>query len=143
MLYLWFKKHIVARKVISGVSLFAFITCFVLSDVWATTKTNDVVRQDSHKETDAVFANLDIDTFTVPEHLGEVKYSFKGDPSKVIIHVQDAHCNHYAQQKISGIINYLVNEYGIRMVNLEWGGGANIQELSANWTVDWWEDFYF
>ncbi|MCK5450855.1 MAG: hypothetical protein KAI70_03730, partial [Candidatus Omnitrophica bacterium] len=118
-----------ARKVISGVSLFAFITCFVLSDVWATTKTNDVVRQDSHKETDAVFANLDIDTFTVPEHLGEVKYSFKGDPSKVIIHVQDAHCNHYAQQKISGIINYLVNEYGIRMVNLE--GGVGDYDLSV------------
>lgn len=27
--------------------------------------------------------------------------------------------------------------------DLEWGGGANIQELTANWTVDWWEDFYF
>ena len=26
---------------------------------------------------------------------------------------------------------------------LTWGGGANIMELSATWSVDWWEDYYF
>jgi hypothetical protein len=26
---------------------------------------------------------------------------------------------------------------------LVWGGGAEIQELTATWLVDWWEDYYF
>jgi hypothetical protein len=69
------------------------------------------------------YAPLEIDTFTVPAHLGEIKYTFKGKSKKFIVHLQDAHCNHFAQRKISDIIAYLNREYGIRMMNLEGGAG--------------------
>lgn len=35
------------------------------------------------------------------------------------------------------ITNFSVGE------DLTWGGGAEIQELTASWAIDWWEDYYF
>ncbi|MEA3488814.1 MAG: PEP/pyruvate-binding domain-containing protein [Candidatus Omnitrophota bacterium] len=69
------------------------------------------------------FAAFDIDTFSIPYNLGEVRYSNKGNSDKVVIHIQDAHCNYEAQHKISSIIDYLKTEYGISMINLEGGVG--------------------
>ena len=35
------------------------------------------------------------------------------------------------------LINFSVVE------DLAWGGGAELQELTAGWVIDWWEDYYF
>ncbi|MFH1846805.1 MAG: glycosyltransferase, partial [Candidatus Omnitrophota bacterium] len=48
---------------------------------------------------------------------------------KIVIHIQDAHCNYSAQQKISGIIKYLAQKYGINTINLE--GGTGKYDLSV------------
>ena len=95
---------------------------FVQSLNTTPTQLNDIDR----------FAKLDVDTFSIPIHLGEVKYSFKGKSNKIVIHIQDAHCNSFAQYKISGIIDYLSNEYGISMVNLEGGiGEYNLKSFTS------------
>jgi len=81
-------------------------------------------RADSRAE--AVITNamsLDVETVTIPMHLGDIKYAHKGRSEKVIVHIQDAHCNEYAQHKISDLIDYLNKEYGIEVVNLEGGVG--------------------
>ncbi|MFH1837732.1 MAG: hypothetical protein ABH862_06445, partial [Candidatus Omnitrophota bacterium] len=70
------------------------------------------------------FTEIDIETFAIPEHLGEVKYTSDSGTDRTIIHIQDAHCNRFAQHKISGIIDYLNKEYGLEVVNLEGGVGA-------------------
>ena len=122
MLNAWLNRHIVIKRVISGGALFAFFSWSVVADARATVNISDVSHELPLQE-HVRFAHLDTDTFTVPEHLGEVKYSFKGDPDKVVVHIQDAHCNCFAQHKIADIIDYLNKEYGIRLVNLEGGAG--------------------
>ncbi len=78
---------------------------------------------------DDQFLVLDVGTFTLPTHLGEVRFSHKGNSNRIVIHIQDAHCNYFAQTKISDIIDYLNKEYGIHMLNVE--GGAGGYDLSA------------
>jgi hypothetical protein len=77
-----------------------------------------------------LFKELHPDTFTLPEYLGHIKDSY-GDKNsdKVIIHIQDAHCNYGAQRKIAEIIQYLNKEYGISAINLE--GGVKDYDLSV------------
>ena len=75
-----------------------------------------------------VVKELRVDTFTLPEYLGRIKDSWRGNSDKIVIHIQDAHCNYAAQHKISEIIEYLNKEYGINVVNLE--GGAKEYDLS-------------
>ena len=91
--------------------------------------------------------------FILPAQLGRVTSSYfpaqemsgsedstalfgEGD-LRTIIYIQDAHCNYTCQRQISGIIEYLAEEYGIESVNLEGGEGAydlsgcaNIKEVS-------------
>ncbi|MFC1480045.1 hypothetical protein ACFL5Y_01200 [Candidatus Omnitrophota bacterium] len=119
----WLGKHIMVKRVISITLLFAFVTSFVLRDAWAAVDIGDAPYEMSEQKL-AQFARLDTETFTLPAHLGDVEYSFKGDSDKVVIHIQDAHCNSFAQNKISDIIDYLNEEYGISMVNLEGGVGG-------------------
>lgn len=69
------------------------------------------------------YAKLDPETFTIPAHLGEVKFSHKGEKDEVVVHIQDAHCNYFAQNKIADIIDYLNTEYGLKVINLEGGAG--------------------
>ncbi len=73
--------------------------------------------------------DLSVDTFSLPEYLGHIKDVGKGGSGKVMIHIQDAHCNYAAQHKIAEIIEYLNKEYGVDTVNLE--GGAKGYDLST------------
>lgn len=82
----------------------------------------------------AILKDLSVENFTIPQSLGTIKYSHDSklttdnERRTTIIHVQDAHCNYYAQHKIAEIIEYLNREYGISEVNLE--GGAKEYDLS-------------
>ncbi|MFH1309384.1 MAG: hypothetical protein ABIH85_01745, partial [Candidatus Omnitrophota bacterium] len=72
--------------------------------------------------------NSDVSFFRIPAKLGEIQDSWAPEDEvscrKTIIHIQDAHCNYAAQKKISEIIGYFNNEYGVNIVNLE-GGEEN------------------
>ena len=69
-------------------------------------------------------ALLDIDTFVLPVHLGQIKDRCAAGSDRIIIHVQDAHCNYAAQHAIAKILGHLNKEYGIDIVNLEGGAGG-------------------
>ena len=70
---------------------------------------------------------LNVSAFILPPELGTVKDSWaSGD--KVVIHIQDAHCNYAAQRKIADIISYLNANYEINLINLE--GGAEGYDLT-------------
>jgi len=84
-----------------------------------------------------LFNELNVNTFTLPEYLGHIKDSWQplnrqtGKPANrqtTVIHIQDAHCNYYAQHKIAEIVEYLNGRYGIDTINLE--GGARNYDLS-------------
>ncbi len=82
------------------------------------------------------FKELNVKTFTLPQSLGTIKDAWSSSNpltrspanSQTIIHIQDAHCNYYAQHAISGILEYLSKEYGASTINLE--GGAKDYDLS-------------
>ncbi|MDD5496688.1 MAG: hypothetical protein PHP46_06280, partial [Candidatus Omnitrophica bacterium] len=136
------------KVMISIITLVAFLFNTVSYDLaWAARAPLELTSVGSigpggsgiHKE-------LRAETFTLPEYLGQVKYSWsptprRGQPSdkglargeyeslpSVVIHIQDAHCNYAAQHRIAEIIQYLHKEYGLGMVNLE--GGARDYDLS-------------
>gem|GEM_PF-3687700 len=116
----WFNKHKIMKKAISILTLGVFICNFVLTDARAIMVDPSPASYPRQVEE---FSQLDVETFTIPQDLGVVKYFGRGDPDKVVIHIQDAHCNYAAQKKISRIIEYLNKEYGIELVNLEGGTG--------------------
>lgn len=75
----------------------------------------------------AVVKELRAETLNLPEYLGQIKDRYHGS-EKIIIHIQDAHCNYAAQHKINDIIEYLNIHYGIEVINLE--GGSKDYDLS-------------
>ncbi|MFA6635644.1 MAG: hypothetical protein WCV56_00840 [Candidatus Omnitrophota bacterium] len=111
---------------LSGIFLMTTSASFVSGSVdieGSSSVMPDLLRPESQ------YSLLDVDTFTIPPHLGEVRFSHKGDSARIVVHVQDAHCNYFAQTKIADIIDYLNKEYGICMLNVE--GGAGDYDLSA------------
>ena len=110
------------RKVVSCSLLFFFLITSVFGSLPAGAVVSGInllapIRTSFTPE------KLNVDTFTLPQHLGQVKAKFKANSDKTIIHIQDAHCNQFAQYKISGIIDYLYREYGIKIINLEGASG--------------------
>jgi hypothetical protein len=108
--------------------LTAFVVNFVFTDAWSLVNDDVSGSYFSTSSQNSGFAVLDADTFSIPSHLGEIVDQFKGAGGRTIVHIQDAHCNLFAQKKISDIIEYLATEYGIKVVNLE--GGAGEYDLS-------------
>ena len=124
MIIFWLENHSLLKRAISMVALVAFMVSFVLSDAWAAIETPGRVYQASlPSQTESPLAVLDVDTFSIPAHLGEVIYLHRGTSPRTVVHIQDAHCNFFAQKKVSEIIDYLTTEYGIEVVNLEGGAG--------------------
>ncbi|MFH1878504.1 MAG: PEP/pyruvate-binding domain-containing protein, partial [Candidatus Omnitrophota bacterium] len=69
--------------------------------------------------------DIDVSSFYLPADLGSIKSFYDaGEESRLIVHIQDAHCNYPAQRKIARIIEYLNTVYGIKVVNLEGGSGG-------------------
>ncbi|MBI5124104.1 MAG: hypothetical protein HZA72_01640 [Candidatus Omnitrophica bacterium] len=67
--------------------------------------------------------DLDLNKFSIPVRLGEIKGVFRGTNGKVIIHIADAHCIYSAQHAIAGIIRSLADDYNIGTVFMEGGSG--------------------
>ena len=117
-------RNMMMKKVSAIVVMIAFLSSSVLqyaqaAPVFQTTISQDGVSADVEKS----YAELDIETFTIPAHLGDIKYTHKGNSGRFIVHIQDAHCNRFAQHRISDIIEYLNEEYGLNIINLEGGSG--------------------
>ena len=135
--------RVITRKpfkvVISFITLVAFLFNTVSYDfAWAarTPSALTSVGADSRAVSPVspgAFKELNVHTFNLPQSLGTIKDSWgpaaSGQkPGTTVIHIQDAHCNYYAQHAISDIIEYLSKEYGASTINLE--GGAKDYDLS-------------
>jgi len=88
-------------------------------------------RSDSHtivqiaanlEEASNSFHVTDPEKIIIAENIGRVKEIFKGQDGKLIINIQDAHCNFEAQTNISQILDVLVKN-GLRIVALEGSSG--------------------
>ncbi len=119
------------KVLVSIVTLWSFLFSLVSYDLtWAARTPLEPTGVGSNRAGSlSVVKDLNVDTFAIPEYLGQVRDSFKASSDKVVIHIQDAHCNYAAQKRIAEIIEYLNKEHGINTVNLE--GGVKDYDLST------------
>lgn len=121
------------KVVVCAITLAAFLFTTVAQDfAWAV---NTAPKSEPYS-IPAPVAEFTPDNIAIPESLGTVKYSWSSSRKlstmdqglSTIIHIQDAHCNYYAQKRIAQILAYLNDKYGVDTINLE--GGAKDYDLS-------------
>jgi len=54
---------------------------------------------------------------------GTIRSKYSGDTGKVVVHIQDAHCNYEAQTNINRILDQVTKECGIDMISVEGAEG--------------------
>ena len=59
----------------------------------------------------------------ISQELGKIQESYQGKKKKLIIHLQDAHCNYDGQKKAAHLLEELVKNYGLRLILVEGGSG--------------------
>jgi hypothetical protein len=60
----------------------------------------------------------------VPRNIGTVKETHLGDNGKLVIHIQDAHCNYEAQSNIARILEHIIRKYKVNLVAVEGADGV-------------------
>jgi len=68
-------------------------------------------------------AVIPVDDIGIAIDCGTIKSKYQAEGKKVIVHIQDAHCNYEAQQNINKMLDQLVNECGVRMISVEGAEG--------------------
>ncbi|MDD5174697.1 MAG: hypothetical protein PHV48_07755, partial [Candidatus Omnitrophica bacterium] len=118
------------KVAVCAVTLVAFLFNVVSYDLaWAARTPSELTSVSPDRAVGpGALKELNTATFTLPQHLGTIKDSWFSKNTRTVIHIQDAHCNYYAQKKISEIIKYLNDKYGVNTVNLE--GGAKDYDIS-------------
>ncbi|HNX90341.1 MAG TPA: hypothetical protein PKG81_00595 [Candidatus Omnitrophota bacterium] len=141
-------KNRLPYRMASLVTLAAFVVTTMFGEYFADRGWAETPNVDSGMSNMAVSAAspankiFDLKTFEFPKNLATVNGVYQSTLSnesapqsgienerKIIIHIQDAHCNYACQKKVSEIISYLSKEYGIDTVNLEGGEGAYNTEV--------------
>ena len=57
-----------------------------------------------------------ISEIKIPEDIVIVKDSFRGTKKRLIVHIQDAHCNYEAQSNISKMINNMAENNELKLL---------------------------
>jgi len=65
-----------------------------------------------------------VEDIKVAVDFGTLKSKYAGSGDKIIIHIQDAHCNFEAQQNITKILDHMVKNYGVDMICVEGAEGV-------------------
>lgn len=99
------------------VSLFV-IQSFILSNIAFAAPENKPVTSTTQSE-----ITTDPNKIVIPTDSGLIKSKFTGKSDRIIIHIQDAHCNYEAQTNISKILENLIKNYGLSLVSVEGADG--------------------
>ncbi|MBN1354589.1 MAG: hypothetical protein JW994_07995 [Candidatus Omnitrophica bacterium] len=67
---------------------------------------------------------VSLDNIGISTQIGTIKNRYRGKDSRLIIHIQDAHCNYEAQTNISKILEELIKNYHIDFVAVEGADGV-------------------
>ncbi|MBF0217620.1 MAG: hypothetical protein HQL30_11590 [Candidatus Omnitrophica bacterium] len=125
---------IIFNKITRVLTALVFCVTAVLSDMALAESVQDVLPNAVIGP--GVSGGIDPGAFSLPPNLGLVKdiYCARNEEKAartrpVVIHIQDAHCNYYAQIKIAEIIRYFRDNHGVNTVNLE--GGTGQYDLSV------------
>ena len=93
---------------------------FAFSNVVFADITKNPAPDETSKQVEIV---SDPAKIVVPRDYGLVKSIFTGKDKRLIIHIQDAHCNFEAQSNITKILENLIKNYGLTLVSVEGADG--------------------
>lgn len=138
--YLNIQTNSAYRRTVATVALCALFFNTVLSDLsyaqGAGDAPNPPLNTSGLNQVFNTTKELDLDNFVIPTYLGYVKDRYCApEPigsKRIVIHIQDAHCNYNAQHTISRTIDYLQKVYGVKTIGLEGGEGAYDVSAFAN-----------
>lgn len=84
-----------------------------------------VERLDGPKLQKTAKVKLVLRNLEIPQELGFIKeiHVPKTPNGKMIINIQDLHCNYKVQKNIAGILEHLTQTYGIKLISVEGGSG--------------------
>ena len=66
---------------------------------------------------------INVANVVIPKRLGYVDARFSGKGGKVVFHIKDAHCNYAAQKAVYDLVDWIVEKYGVGLLNLEGATG--------------------
>ena len=95
------------------------IQTFILSSLALAAPGPSPVKSSS---TNATIVNPD--KIVIPREFGLVKSKFTGTSDRLVVHIQDAHCNYEAQSNIAKILENLIKNYNVTFVSVEGADGA-------------------
>jgi phosphomannomutase len=98
----------------------ALIVSFSLYNVGFALPEAEIAPPDIASET----GPLSADDISVAIDSGSIRSKYDGNSGKLIVHIQDAHCNFEAQSNISKMLEQLSREAGINMISVEGAEGT-------------------
>ncbi|MFC1570833.1 hypothetical protein ACFL4E_03520 [Candidatus Omnitrophota bacterium] len=109
-------KGSIITKTVSVVLIFAFS---MVNTSYAS------VEKDALAPTSIISSDmpLSVDDVGIAIDAGTIKSSFNGDAGKMVVHIQDAHCNFEAQSNINKMLDQLTKECGINVISVEGAEG--------------------
>ena len=100
------------------ISIF-LIPTFILSNIaYASPTTNSASNQSQN------ITVTNPENIVIPREFGLVKSKFTGKDDRLVIHIQDAHCNYEAQSNIVKILENLNKNYNVSLVSVEGADGV-------------------
>ena len=109
-----FRRNTLLRK---SVSIFVVLS-FALSNIaFADSLANKV---NIPQKTESVIGP---NTITIEKDYGLIKSRFFGNSNKLIINIQDAHCNYEAQTNIVNILESLIKNHSLSLISVEGADG--------------------
>ena len=109
------------KKMIRLISLALLQTFLLYNTTFASVEARP--EQPQNAMADGITAGS-INTIGVPKDIGSVKSRYAGNGAKIIIHIQDAHCNYEAQTNIAKMLEHLIKKYNVNFVAVEGADGV-------------------
>ena len=109
------RKNYILLKTISLILVFSFSFCN--ASIAAVEKSEDAQAVAEAK------GKITVEDIGIAIDSGTVKNTYKGRSDKIIVHIQDAHCNYEAQSNINRILDQLWQDYGVKMISVEGAEG--------------------
>jgi hypothetical protein len=115
-------RYSVFRQVHKVVSWFVIVTFLASNPAFAASRDVFAVDQSAKSGTKKGSPTA-IEDIVVPEDIGLVKDSFEGNGKRLVIHIQDAHCNYEAQSNIARLLDMFMDNKGLVLIALEGSAG--------------------
>lgn len=95
-----------------------------VSFIFSNTAFADISKQSPQEAKKIVQATTDPSKIVIPRDYGLVKSRYTAkDSKKLVIHIQDAHCNYEAQSNIIKILECLIKNDGLGLISVEGADG--------------------